>query len=92
MSGFGECQDCGNAVERVGWDDLCFACQESEKAELIDDGEECEEQEARWQRMDEEDAFLYGAENEIRGAGSGSRPDSPVAPDGPTMPPETRDA
>lgn len=34
MSGFGECLECGGPVERVGWDDLCFACQESEKAEM----------------------------------------------------------
>lgn len=31
---FGVCLDCGGPVERVGWDDLCFACQESEHAEL----------------------------------------------------------
>jgi hypothetical protein len=39
-SGFGECAACGCGVERVGWDDLCFRCQEAEKAELVDDDEE----------------------------------------------------
>lgn len=34
MSGFGECLNCGCGVERVGWDDLCFRCQKSEKAEM----------------------------------------------------------
>lgn len=27
---FGMCRGCGFAVERVGWDDLCFACQEED--------------------------------------------------------------
>lgn len=31
---FGVCIDCGGPVERAGWDDICFACQESEHAEL----------------------------------------------------------
>lgn len=39
---FGRCLDCDGPVERVGWDDLCFACQESEKAELLgEDDEDC---------------------------------------------------
>lgn len=33
-SGFGECIACGCPVERVCWDELCFRCQESEKAEM----------------------------------------------------------
>jgi len=61
VSGFGECQECGGPVERVGWDDLCFSCQEDERAE----------QEARWERMDEEDAFLYGVPFENRGSRGG---------------------
>ena len=39
MNGFGECLDCGCSVERPGWDDLCFRCQESEKAEVVGDDE-----------------------------------------------------
>jgi hypothetical protein len=34
VSGFGECASCGCSVERPGWDELCFRCQESEKAEM----------------------------------------------------------
>ena len=28
MSGFGVCITCGGPVERVGWDDECFRCQD----------------------------------------------------------------
>lgn len=52
-SGFGQCEACGCSVERVGWDDLCFSCQESEKAEMADDWEE------RQEEMAEEDRRLY---------------------------------
>lgn len=34
--GFGECINCGSAVERVGWDDLCFRCQDEEADDLHD--------------------------------------------------------
>lgn len=48
---FGECEGlCGRMVERVGWDSLCFSCQE----ELL------EEQEADNERLREEDEYLYG--------------------------------
>ncbi len=30
-TGFGECEGCGCSVERVGWDRLCFACQDEER-------------------------------------------------------------
>lgn len=49
MSGFGECEGCGNSVERVGWDRLCFSCQDEER----------EEWESRLEAMAEEDHRLY---------------------------------
>lgn len=58
-TGFGECQNCGGSVERVGWDDLCFRCQESEKAELL--GHE----------IDEEDEFPDGIPADSRADGGG---------------------
>jgi hypothetical protein len=49
MSGFGQCVACGSGVERVGWDDLCFACQDDER----------EMWESRLEAMAEEDHYLY---------------------------------
>ena len=51
MTGFGECVACGCGVERAGWDDLCFRCQEAEKAEFADD------EDADW--IAEENRRLY---------------------------------
>ncbi len=47
--GFGECEGCGLSVESVGWDLLCFSCQEEER-ELNDE---------RDMRLAEEDHYLY---------------------------------
>lgn len=44
------CLDCGQPVERTGWDDLCFDCQDDRKHE---DEEDAFEYEA-------EDAYFYG--------------------------------
>ena len=45
---FGECV-CGEPLERPFWDRYCFACQDEQR----------EEDEARNQRLYEEDVFLY---------------------------------
>jgi hypothetical protein len=47
---FGECEGCFGQIERVGWDRLCFDCQDEERQEQLD----------RWERLDEENEYLYG--------------------------------
>lgn len=36
MCGYGQCRDCGCAVERPGWDDICFSCQADRDREMGD--------------------------------------------------------
>lgn len=52
---FGECAQCFNQLERPFWDTICFACQESLKAELAED-DEWEDEYERVPYADEENA------------------------------------
>lgn len=58
---FGECEGCGNGVERPFWDRYCFNCQDEMR----------EEDERRVDELAAEDHFLYAIP--IRGGNSHSQ-------------------